>query len=65
MQSRRNFLKAGTLVTASLATPRSFTEVLQSTTGKANPTILLRSSWNDKNIGDIGHSAGTLRIIER
>jgi polysaccharide pyruvyl transferase WcaK-like protein len=65
MQSRRNFLKAGTLVTASLAAPRSLSDALQSATGKANPTILLRSSWNDKNIGDIGHSAGTLRIIER
>ena len=65
MQSRRDFLKAGSLMTASLAAPFSFSEVLQKTTGQADPTILLRSSWNDNNIGDIGHSAGTLRIIER
>lgn len=27
--------------------------------------ILLRSSWNDYNVGDIGHTPGTLRLIER
>jgi hypothetical protein len=28
-------------------------------------TILLHSAWDTINIGDIGHSPGTLRIIER
>ncbi len=30
-----------------------------------NPVILLRSSWNDHNIGDQGHTPGTLRLLER
>src|SRR4249920_3028765 len=28
-------------------------------------TILLRSSWQTVNIGDIGHTPGVLRLIER
>ncbi|WP_164851406.1 polysaccharide pyruvyl transferase family protein [Larkinella soli] len=31
----------------------------------AKPTILLRSSWNDHNIGDQGHTPGTLRLLQR
>lgn len=31
---------------------------------KKKPVIVLRSSWNDNNIGDIGHTPGTLRILE-
>src|SRR5215203_4577704 len=29
------------------------------------PVVLLKSSWNDMNIGDIGHTPGTLRLLER
>ncbi|RZL06270.1 MAG: polysaccharide pyruvyl transferase family protein, partial [Pedobacter sp.] len=31
----------------------------------ASKTVLLRSSWNDYNIGDVGHTPGTLRLLER
>jgi polysaccharide pyruvyl transferase WcaK-like protein len=31
----------------------------------ASKTVLLRSSWNDYNVGDIGHTPGTLRLLER
>src|SRR3954466_3491793 len=33
--------------------------------GNASKTVLLRSSWNDYNIGDVGHTPGTLRLLER
>ncbi|WP_373331207.1 polysaccharide pyruvyl transferase family protein [Salmonirosea aquatica] len=65
MQSRRDFLKTGTLLSAPGIVHISLTEAIEVSTRKSDPTILLRSSWNDNNIGDIGHSAGTLRIMER
>ena len=32
---------------------------------KKPPQILLRSSWQSVNIGDIGHTPGTLRFLEQ
>ncbi|MBM3758614.1 MAG: polysaccharide pyruvyl transferase family protein [Acidobacteria bacterium] len=32
---------------------------------KRNPNILLRSSWQSVNIGDIGHTPGALSLIEK
>jgi polysaccharide pyruvyl transferase WcaK-like protein len=65
MQSRRDFLKAGTLAAATLSAPASLAGSIRSAAAKTNPTILLRSSWNDHNIGDQGHTPGTLRLLAR
>ncbi|TDB67949.1 polysaccharide pyruvyl transferase family protein [Arundinibacter roseus] len=66
MQSRRSFIKASAVTAASLSINSPLPPTLSSAVAeKPNPTILLRSSWNDKNIGDIGHTPGTLRILER
>src|SRR5687767_3962415 len=32
---------------------------------KKRPTLLLRSSWQTVNIGDIAHTPGILRLLER
>src|SRR5438552_12368917 len=53
--SRRHFLCA----TASVAGSIAFA-------AETKPkTILLQSAWDTVNIGDIGHTPGTLRIIEQ
>lgn len=57
MISRRNFLATVGLAlgTSALAAP-----------APAKPrTILLHSAWDTVNIGDIGHTPGTLRVIEQ
>jgi hypothetical protein len=55
MSDRRTFLlaMAGALAGASGLAQR-----------RARPTIVLRSSWQTVNIGDIGHTPGVLRLIE-
>ena len=52
---RRSFLRTAALLPAVVA-PR----------GRAAdpPSILLRSSWQSVNIGDIGHTPGALRLLE-
>ncbi|MDF7816662.1 polysaccharide pyruvyl transferase family protein [Runella sp. MFBS21] len=65
--TRRDFLKLSTLAASTFQ--MSSDEILEAHSlsnvlAKA-PTILLRSSWNDNNIGDIGHTPGTLRLLER
>ncbi|MBM3888580.1 MAG: polysaccharide pyruvyl transferase family protein, partial [Verrucomicrobia bacterium] len=55
MTTRRQFITAaaaglGASAFAALAKPK---------------TILLKSAWDTVNIGDIGHTPGTLRIIEK
>ncbi|MRS60265.1 polysaccharide pyruvyl transferase family protein [Larkinella terrae] len=59
MTSRRHFIKLSGLSMAATALP------LRRSRPDAKPIILLKSSWNDKNIGDIGHTPGTLRLLER
>jgi len=55
MTTRREFIAA---VSAALGA--------SALAASANPkTILLQSAWDTVNIGDIGHTPGTLRIIER
>ena len=60
MPTRRDFLKFSTLSAA--ATTVSPNLVFSP---KKAPVILLRSSWNDANIGDQGHTPGTLRLLQR
>lgn len=66
--SRRNFLKQSTLSVAATAFPMPAVSAGRPLVGipaAAKPVILLRSSWNDANIGDQGHTPGTLRLLKQ
>jgi hypothetical protein len=56
MSSRRHFLQSS-LAAAITASVRG--------ADKRAPRILLRSSWQTVNIGDIAHTPGVLAILER
>ncbi len=56
MNNRRNFIQAAFL--ASIAASLAAAE-------KRAPRILLRSSWQTVNIGDIAHTPGVLAILEK
>ncbi len=56
--NRRNLLKA-----ASVATAFPFPFVARAS--GTRPRILLRSSWQTVNIGDVAHTPGMLRLLER
>jgi hypothetical protein len=59
MITRRDFL-------SSLATALGTAAVATSASGTRLPkTLLLQSAWDTINIGDIGHTPGTLHIIEQ
>ncbi|GAB4021510.1 polysaccharide pyruvyl transferase family protein [Spirosoma koreense] len=68
MPSRRDFIKVSTLSPAlsfgvnhpELAFAASLAEQ-----PKNNPVIILRSSWGDGNIGDQGHTPGTIRLLSQ
>ncbi|TWU05987.1 polysaccharide pyruvyl transferase family protein [Stieleria varia] len=55
---RRQFL-CGSITAAMMSS------VLRAAEGKSTPRILLRSSWQTVNIGDIAHTPGVLAILER
>ena len=55
--SRRTALQTGGLAILAAA--------LAGATGKRSPRILLRSSWQSVNIGDIAHTPGLLATLER
>ncbi|GAB3262677.1 polysaccharide pyruvyl transferase family protein [Larkinella harenae] len=57
--TRRTFLKSSALATVSLLAS------LKSLAGAKAPVILLRSSWQTVNIGDIGHTPGVLTLLEK
>lgn len=59
MISRRTFLKHTSLAFGTTA----LTAAAQ--TAKAQKTVLLHCGWATKNIGDIGHTPGTLRFLEQ
>ena len=59
--NRRRFIYASSSVAAVLSLPA----MLQAQTGKRAPRILLRSSWQIVNIGDIAHSPGVLALLEK
>lgn len=59
MISRRTFLRTSGLAFGASALP------VFAQSGKAQKTVLLHSAWATKNIGDIGHTPGTLRFLEQ
>lgn len=58
MITRRTFLKASCLALG--VAPRASADTLN-----RRPTVLLQSAWATKNIGDVGHTPGTLRFLEQ
>ena len=66
MPSRRSFIKLSALSSTSALLPTASFGVSESTSRaalKKNPVIILRSSWGDGNIGDQGHTPGTIRLL--
>lgn len=59
MISRRTFLKTSGLAVGATALP-AFGQ-----TTKPRKSVLLQCAWATKNIGDIGHTPGTLRFLEQ
>ncbi|WP_028667228.1 polysaccharide pyruvyl transferase family protein [Runella zeae] len=57
--NRRTFLKQTSLLTASLHM------ALGEASAAASKSIILRSSWQTVNIGDIGHTPGVLALLEK
>ncbi len=62
MTSRRTFLKNSGLALGASALP-AFAQ--SSTSTQKQKTVLLHCGWATKNIGDIGHTPGTLRFLEQ
>jgi polysaccharide pyruvyl transferase WcaK-like protein len=58
LSSRRTFLKTTGLALGAASIP-AFAQ------GGGKKTVLLHSGWATKNIGDIGHTPGTLRFLEQ
>lgn len=75
--NRRNFLKtSGLAATFSFVAPFAIgakesagigqltdDSVKQILNNKKNPTIIIRTSWGDTNIGDQGHTPGLIRLL--
>lgn len=59
MPGRRAFLKNASLAALSLYLP------FESFSQKKRPVLILRSSWQTVNIGDIGHTPGVLALLEQ
>src|SRR5690606_8894388 len=59
--NRKDFLKQSLVFAGYLAA----IPALASCDSKSRKTILLRSSWQVENIGDIGHTPGVLALIEK
>jgi hypothetical protein len=58
--NRRHFLAKATAAVATTAcAPRVFAAAAKT------PRILLRSSWQSVNIGDVGHTPGALNLLEK
>lgn len=62
MINRRNFVKSLPLLSTQLLGVLSCNATKINTTSKK---ILLRSSWQTVNIGDIGHTPGVLHLLEK
>src|SRR6187549_176868 len=61
MQTRRDFLE---LIPAMAAIVASFPAIAAANT-QTKKIILLRSSWQTVNIGDIAHTPGVLHLLEK
>lgn len=59
--NRKDFLKQSLVLAGCLAG----IPALANCNGKSKKTILLRSSWQVENIGDIAHTPGVLALIEK
>jgi len=59
MISRRTFLKTSGIALGASTLP-AFAQAT-----KSPKTVLLQCAWATKNIGDVGHTPGTLRFLER
>src|SRR5690606_30631634 len=59
--NRKDFLKHSLVFAGYLAA----IPALARCSSKSRKTILLRSSWQVENIGDIGHTPGVLALIEK
>ncbi|MEX2215580.1 MAG: polysaccharide pyruvyl transferase family protein [Phycisphaeraceae bacterium] len=59
MITRRTFLETSALVLGATALPAI------GQADKPRKTVLLQCAWATKNIGDIGHTPGTLRFLEQ
>jgi hypothetical protein len=59
MITRRNFLETSSLILGMGALPASAKAL------EPQKTVLLQCGWALKNIGDIGHTPGTLRFLEQ
>lgn len=57
--SRRCFLPAATAIMAAIKS------IVASAADPKRPRIVLRSSWQTVNIGDIGHTPGVLALLEK
>ncbi len=67
MFSRRNFLATSGVALGSAALPTAKavgTESNAESKSNSPKTVLLQCGWAVKNIGDIGHTPGTLRFLE-
>lgn len=66
--TRRNFLKTAAAATIPFVLPDNHKGTAENVVIPVKnkvPVIILRSSWQEVNIGDIGHTPGTLRLLER
>ncbi|MPR36002.1 polysaccharide pyruvyl transferase family protein [Salmonirosea aquatica] len=63
--SRRNFLTSIPLLTATLLSLDSLASSAKGSSSKAKKELVLRSSWQTVNIGDIGHTPGVLNLLEK
>jgi polysaccharide pyruvyl transferase WcaK-like protein len=61
MSTRRTFLRSSSLALGSAALPAA----IRAQSAKPVKTVLLQCGWATKNIGDIGHTPGTLRFLEQ
>lgn len=59
--NRRHFLQSSTAATAGLLAP----QIRVLAQGGRKPRILLRSSWQVVNIGDIAHTPGVLALLQK
>src|SRR3954463_8933412 len=63
---RRSFLTSlGTSLVAATTSGQFLARIASAADEKRKPRVLLRSSWQVVNIGDIAHTPGVLALLER